>query len=71
MFSLCTEGIHFQPCVRSVVPYGSEWEVKEEDLAKLERNDMMVQMCNVTLRDRKSQLGERPMELVSIRNCIQ
>ena len=35
-------------CVRSVVVYGSETlAVKEEDLSKLERNDMMM-------RDRKS-----------------
>ena len=44
VFSLCTKGNIFQACVRSV---GSEtWAVQEEDLAKLERNDMMVQWMN-------------------------
>ena len=41
--SLCTKGKIFQACVRSVVLYGSETlALKEEDLGKLERNDMMV-----------------------------
>ena len=43
-------------CVKSVVPYGSKtWVVKEEDLAKLQQNEMMMVwwMCNVTLKDRK------------------
>ena len=48
--------------------------MKEEDLARLERNDMMVirWMCNVTLKDRKSsdELRDR-LGLVSIRNFIQ
>ena len=44
----------FQAIVRSVVLYGSEiWAVKEQDLAKLGGNDMMIQwMCNVTLKDK-------------------
>ena len=43
----------FQVCIRSVVLYGSEnWAVKEEELVKLDRNDMMMVwwMCNVTLK---------------------
>ena len=75
MFSLCTRGHVFEACVRSVVLYGSEtWPVKEEDLARLERNDMrMVRwMCNVTLKDRKSseELRDR-LGLVAIRDCVQ
>ena len=39
-----------QACIRSVVLYGSEtWAAKEVQLAKLERNVMVVPwMCNVT-----------------------
>ena len=75
VFSLSTKGNIFQAYDRSVVPYGSETrEVKEVDLAKLERNDMMMVrwMCHVTLKDRKSsnELRDRP-GLVSIRNCIK
>ena len=40
VFSLCTK---FSSHVRSVVPYDSEtWAVKEEYLAKLERNHTMM-----------------------------
>ena len=64
-----------QACVRNVVLCGSETRtVKKEDLAKLERNDMMMVqwMCYVTLKDKKSseELREH-LGLVSIRNCIQ
>ena len=55
MFSLHTKGQIYQGCVRSVVLNGSEtWAAKQEDLAKLDRNDMiMVQWIgNVTLKDR-------------------
>ena len=48
--------------------------MKEGDLAKLERNDMMIAwwMCNVTLKDKESsdELRDR-LVLVSIRNYIQ
>ena len=55
--------------------YGSEtWAVKEEDLARLERNDMrMIRwMCNVTLKDRKSsdELRDR-LGLTKICDCVQ
>ena len=75
VFSLRTRGRAFEACVRSVVLYGSEtWPVKEEDLVRLERNDMrMVRwMCNVTLKDRKSseELRDR-LGLVAIRDCVQ
>ena len=48
--------------------------MKNEDLAKMESNDMMMVqwMCNVTLKDKKcsSELRDRP-GLIRIRNCIQ
>ena len=56
-FSFHSKGRVYQACVRSVMLYGSEtWAAKEEDLVRLERNDMrMIRwMCNVTLKDRKS-----------------
>ena len=69
------KGRVFEACVRSVVLYGSEtWAVKEEDLTRLERNDMrMVRwMCGVTLKDRKSseELRDR-LGLANIRDCVQ
>jgi len=57
VFSLHMMGRVFEAYVRSVVLYGSEtWAVKEEDLTRLEKNDMrMVRwMCGVTLKGRKS-----------------
>ena len=45
-YLLCTKGKIFQACVRSVVLYGSKtWPEKKEDLADLERNDMVRWMC--------------------------
>ena len=42
-FSLLTKGNIFIGCMQSVVLYCSEtWEVKEEDLVKMRRNDMMM-----------------------------
>ena len=74
-FSLRTKGHVFEACVRSVVLYGSEtWPLKEDDLARLEQNDMrMVHcMCNVTLKDRKSSEELRDhLGLVAIRDCVQ
>ena len=49
LFSLHTKGNIFQSCIRIVVLYCSEvCAVKEEGLAKLERNDMMMVLwvCN-------------------------
>ena len=58
MKTLLTEMSEVLLCVdRSVVIHGTEsWPVKEENLAKLERNDMMMVqwICNVTPKDRKS-----------------
>ena len=50
VFSLCTDSKIFQAIVRSVALDGGEtWAVKEEDLAYLDINDMIVQwVCNVT-----------------------
>ena len=58
-----TKGEVLQECVRSVFSMVGRWQVsgllfsmvvrpvKEEDLAKLERNDIMVRwMCNVTVK---------------------
>ena len=43
----CRKGKYFQACARNAILYGSEiWAVREEDLAKLKRNDIIVQwMC--------------------------
>ena len=52
--SLASKGRLYQVCVRSVMLYASEkWPLKEEDLAKLERNDvsMVTYMCSVKLND--------------------
>ena len=49
-------------CVRSVLLYGSEtWVIKKEDERRCERNEMrMVRwMCDVTLKDRKSNVELR------------
>ena len=54
-FSLRSKGAFYQACIRSVIVYGGEtWAVREEDLSRLERNDMMMirWMCNVSLKDR-------------------
>ena len=54
-FSLRSKGAFYQACIRSVIIYGGEtWAVREEDLSRLERNDMMMirWMCNVSLKDR-------------------
>ena len=56
-FTLRTKGRLYQACVRSVMLYGSEtWPVKEEDVVRLERNDMrMIRwMCGVSLSDKHS-----------------
>ena len=60
--------------VRCVVLYCSETSaVKEDDLTKMERNDMMMVrwMCNMTLKDKYSDKLRDLLGLVSIRNCIQ
>ena len=57
VLSLQVRGRLYEACVRSVMLYGSEiWAVKEEDLDRLERNDMrMIRwMCNTSLKDKKS-----------------
>ena len=74
-FSLLSKGSFYQACIRSVIIYAGEtWAVREEDLSKLERNDMMMirWMCNVTLKERISsdELRAR-LGLVSIRECIR
>ena len=74
-FSLRSKGRMYQACVRSVMLYASEtWALREEDLVRLERNDMrMIRwMCGVTLRDRKSseELRQR-LGVESIRECIR
>ena len=55
--------------------YASEtWALREEDLVRLERNDMrMIRwMCGVSLRDRKSseELRQR-LGVESIRECVR
>ncbi|XP_057298477.1 uncharacterized protein LOC130629336 [Hydractinia symbiolongicarpus] len=65
VLSIEVKGRLYEACVRSVMLHGSEtWAVKQEDLDRLERNDMrMVRwMCNASLRDRKSsdELRSRP-----------
>ena len=74
-FSLLSKGSFYQACIRSVIIFAGEtWAVREEDLSKLERNDMMMirWMCNVTLKERISsdELRTR-LGLVSIRECIR
>ena len=56
-FPLWAKDRLYSACVRSVMLYGSEtWPVKEEDVIKLEKNDvwMVRQMCNVRSEDRIS-----------------
>ena len=75
VLSLQVRGRLYEACVRSVMLYGSEtWAVKEEDLDRLDRNDMrMIRwMCNTSLKDRKSsdELRSR-LGIHSIRDAIQ
>ena len=75
VLSLQVRGRLYEACVRSVMLYGSEtWAVKEEDLDRLDRNDMrMIRwMCNTSLKDRKSsgELRSR-LGIHSIRDVIQ
>ncbi|XP_057304317.1 uncharacterized protein LOC130641512 isoform X1 [Hydractinia symbiolongicarpus] len=75
VLSIEVKGRLYEACVRSVMLYGSEtWAVKQEDLDRLERNDMrMVRwMCNASLRDRKSsdELRSR-LSLCRIKDVIQ
>lgn len=75
VLSLLAKGRLYEACVRSVMLYGSEtWAVKEEDLVRLERNDMrMIRwMCNVSLRDRESsdELRSR-LGIHNIRDVVQ
>jgi len=74
-FPLRTKGRLYQACVRSVMLYGSEtWPVKEEDVVRLERNDMrMIRwMCGVSLSDRHSSQALRArLGLASIRESLQ
>ena len=66
-------GLHFA-CVGSIMPYGSvDWAVEEEDVIRLERNDVMVRwMYNVEDKpeDRISaeELRTR-LKLKSMREC--
>ncbi|XP_057314216.1 uncharacterized protein LOC130655471 [Hydractinia symbiolongicarpus] len=75
VLSIEVKGKLYEACVRSVMLYGSEtWAVKQEDLDRLERNDMrMVRwMCKASLRDRKSsdELRSR-LSLCRIKDVIQ
>ena len=75
VLSLKVRGRLYKACVRSVMLYGSEtWTVKEEDLDRLDRNDMrMIRWtCNTSLKDRKSsdELRSR-LGIHSIRDVIQ
>ena len=75
VLSLQVNGRLYEACVRSVMLYGSEtWAVKEEDLDRLDRNDMrMIRwMCNTSLKDRKSsdELRSR-LAIHRIRDVIQ
>ncbi len=55
--------------------YGSEtWAVKEEDLRRLERNDLMMVrwMCGTKFKDRISSVELRNrLGIDSIRDCVQ
>ena len=75
VLSLQVRGRLYEACVRCVMLYGSEtWAVKDEDLDRLDRNDMrMIRwMCNTSLKDRKSsgELRSR-LGIHSIRDVIQ
>ena len=64
------KGKLYVACVRSVMLYGSEtWVIKKEDERMCELNEMrMVRwMCDVTLKDRKSNVELRD-RLYSYRN---
>ena len=73
--SLASKGRLYQACVRSVMLYASEtWPLKEEDLARLERNDasMVRWMCRVKLNDHiPSRVLRDRLRLVSVRELIQ
>ena len=75
LISLTTRGRVFEEFFRSVVLYGSEvWAVKEDNLVRLERNDMtMIRwICRVRPRDRLSSDKLRGhLGLDSIRNAVQ
>ncbi len=42
----------YQACIQSVNIHGGEtWAVRQEDLSRMERNDLMIRwMCNVSLK---------------------
>ncbi|XP_057298413.1 uncharacterized protein LOC130629284 [Hydractinia symbiolongicarpus] len=75
VLSIEVKGRLYEACVRSVMLYGSEtWAVKQEDLDRLERNDMrmVTWMCNASLRDRKSSDDLRSrLSLRRIKDVIQ
>ena len=73
--SLAAKGRLFQACVRSVMLYASEtWQLKEEDLSRLERADasMIRWMCRTRLSEHiASKVLRGRLGLVSVRDLIQ
>ena len=72
---LLTKGTVYEACVRRVMLHGSEtWQLKEEDLKRLERNDnrMTRWMCGVTLHQKipSSEIRSR-LKLLSIRESVK
>ena len=66
--SLASKGRLYQACVRSVMLYASEtWPLKEEDLARLERNDasMVRWMCRVQLNEHIPSSRDRNKKITS------
>ena len=69
------KGRSYSACVRSVIHYGREtWQVKEEDVIRLERNDarMAIYMCNNSPKDKISAEELRTIvKLKSVGECLQ
>ena len=68
------KGRLYSECLHSAVLNGSTtWPIKEEDVIRLERNDLMILrwMCNVSFQDKISAEELRiRLKLKSIRECL-
>ena len=73
--SLKSRGYDYNACVHSVLLYASEtWAATQEDVSRLNRNDMMMirWMCSTKLRDKvpSEELSSR-LGLGSIENALR
>ena len=69
-----SRGYAYNACVRSVLLYASEtWAATQEDISRLNRNDMMIRwICSAKLRDKvpSEELRSR-FDLGSIENALR